>query len=270
MPTRRRAEYLDVALGSITAQARAVSAEVVVISDGADRDAAAVADRHGVRITALAQPSGLNAARNAAVREAASDLIVFIDDDVHAPEGWLRALLEGTAGHADTDVFGGPIRACLEGGGPRACGRESAPITTLDLGPHDREVALVWGANMAIRRRAFAEVGPFDESLAGRGDEEEWQSRYARAGGRTRYIAAAGLHHRRTRADCTVRALSRAAYALGRTSRGNDVRKGVAPPLAGELRTLLGCVWHIFRRRCAVGIVMTAQASGRLREALAR
>ncbi len=53
----------------------------------------------------------------------------------------------------------GPIRARLEGGGPRSCGREAAPITTLDLGPADRDVALVWGANMAIRRRALDRVG---------------------------------------------------------------------------------------------------------------
>ena len=36
----------------------------------------------------------------------------------------------------------------------------------------------------------------------------------------------------------------------------------------GELRTLIGCVWHIFRRRCVNGVVLTAHSSGRAVEAL--
>ena len=125
-------------------------------------------------------------------------------------------MLAGARDQPDVDVFGGPIRALLEGGGPRACGREPAPISTLDLGPADRDAEYVWGANMAVRRRAFERVGTFDESLAGRGDEEEWERRHRAAGGRIRYLAAAGLDHRRTAEDATVIRLSRAAYALGR------------------------------------------------------
>jgi hypothetical protein len=62
--------------------------------------------------------------------------------------------------------------------------------------------------------------------------------------------------------------MSRAAYGHGRAGRRYDVRKGDAPSPAAEVRTLLGCVWHIFRRRCANGIVLTAQAAGRVRESL--
>jgi GT2 family glycosyltransferase len=122
---------------------------------------------------------------------------------------------------------------------------------------------------MAIRRRALERVGGFDEAMRGRGDEEEWERRYKEAGGRIRYVAAAGLDHRRSAADSTLRRLSRAAYGHGRAGRRYDVRKGEAPSLAAEARTLLGCVWHIFRRRCANGIVLTAQAAGRLRESVA-
>ena len=44
---------------------------------------------------------------------------------------------------------------------------------------------------------------------------------------------------------------------------------GRARRSALELRTLAGCLWHIVRRRCAIGVVMAAQAAGRLREAVA-
>jgi len=268
IPTRDRPGYLGVALESVVPQARTAGAEVIVVDDGRDGIAAAVAGRHGARVVAAPPPGGLNRARNAGIAAARADLIVLIDDDVAAPPGWLNAILDGAASAPDADVFGGPIRAALEGGGPPSCGRETAPITTLDLGRADRDVEVVWGANMALRRRALDRAGPFDERLSGPGDEEEWERRYRAAGGRVRYVAAAGLQHRRTAADATVRALARAAYRQGRASRRCDLRKGEAPPLRAELRTLTGCVWHIAARRCANGLILTAHAAGRTREAL--
>ena len=204
-------------LASIAPQAAAAGAEVIVINDGDSLASVRVAERHGARVVGLAPPGGANAARNAGIRAAAGDLIVLVDDDVHAPEGWLAEMLAGAASAAEAEVFGGPIRARLEGGGPRSCGRESAPITTLDLGPDDRDAELVWSANMAVRRRALQRVGRFDETIRVRGDEEDWERRYLAAGGRIRYVAAAGLDHRRTAADATVRRLARAAFAQGRS-----------------------------------------------------
>ena len=121
---------------------------------------------------------------------------------------------------------------------------------------------------MAIRRSALERIGGFDETIRGRGEEEEWERRYKTAGGRVWYVAGARVEHRRSAADATVRALSRAAYSLGRTARRNDVRTGSGPTLPAELRTLAGCVWHIGRRRCANGIVMAAHSIGRVRETL--
>jgi glycosyltransferase involved in cell wall biosynthesis len=269
IPTRDRPDYLGVSLASVVPQARQAAAEVLVVAHGEDRGTAAVAERFGVRFVPVPAPATANASRNAGIDASRGDPVVLIDDDVEVPPGWLAALLRGVAAEPDRDVFGGPIHARLEGGGPRACGREPAPITTLELGPEDRDVPLVWSANMAIRRRAVERVGRFDEALHGRGEEEDWERRYAAQGGRIRYLADAGLDHRRSAADATVRKLGRAAYAQGRAARRYDVRKGVAPALGLELRTLAGCLWHIFRRRCAIGIVMTAQAAGRLREAVA-
>jgi glycosyltransferase involved in cell wall biosynthesis len=268
IPTKHRPDYLEVALGTVAPQAAAAGAELIVVNDGADAATDAIARRHGARVVTPPPPGGLNAARNAGIDAAGSELVVLIDDDVSAPTGWLDALLAGAASAPEIDVFGGPIRARLEGGGPRSCGRESAPITTLDLGPTDRDVPLVWGANMALRRRALERAGHFDETWHGPGDEEDWERRYTAAGGVVRYLAAAGLEHRRSARDATITRLSRAAYRQGRASRRYDARKGGAPSLAGELRTLAGCQWHVLRRRCLNGIVLAAHAAGRLREAL--
>jgi glycosyltransferase involved in cell wall biosynthesis len=268
VPTRARARYLDVTLASVVPQAQRTGAEVVVVSDGPDAATAEIASRHRARLIALPSQQGLNAARNAAVGSTTSDLVVFVDDDVQAPDGWLDALLAGVRAAPEHGVFGGPIRARLEGGGPRVCGREAAPITTLDLGSDDRDARFVWGANMAVRRTALEQVGRFDETIFVRGDEEDWQRRYAALGGKIRYLAQAGLDHRRTPSDSRVRSLARAAYSHGRAAKRYDDRKGTAPPIRWELRTLAGCMWHTVRRRCAFGIVFFAHSAGRLRESI--
>jgi glycosyltransferase involved in cell wall biosynthesis len=268
IPTRSRPHYLDVTLASVVPQAVRAGAEVLVVSDGRDPATASVARRHGTELVALDRPTGANTARNRGVNRSRSELLVFIDDDVDAPPGWLANLLAGVDAAPGYEVFAGPIAARLEGGGPRACGRESPPITTLDLGRRDRDAPHVWSANMAVRRSAFEQVGGFDEAVRGHGDEEEWERRYLAAGGRIRYLAGAGLEHRRTAPDASLRALVRDAYRHGRARRRTDVRKRLPPPLRRELRVLAGCAWHALRRGCANGIVTGAEAAGRVHEAL--
>jgi N-acetylglucosaminyldiphosphoundecaprenol N-acetyl-beta-D-mannosaminyltransferase len=268
IPTRKRPGYLDAALASVVPQAEQVGAEVIVVNDGADPVTTEVATSYGATVVALPQASGANAARNVGLREARGELVLLIDDDISAPDGWLQALLDGAEASPDRDVFGGPIRPALAGGGPSGCGRESAPITSLELGSEDHDVELVWSANMAIRRRALDAVGPFDETLFVCGDEEDWVRRYNALGGRVRYLAAAGVEHRRAAADATLRSLARAAYRRGVAARRYDLHRGAAPPVKSEVRTLAGCAWHVVHRRCATGIVLGAEAAGRLRESL--
>jgi len=268
VPTRNRAGYLDVALASLRDQTGAPPHELLVVDDGSTDDTVAVAARHGVRAIAARAPGGLNAGRNTGIAATRAELIAFVDDDVWAPPGWLAALVAGAARHPEADALGGPIEARLVGPAPRFCGREQPPITSLDLGPADRDAEFVWGANMAVRRAAIDRIGPFDESLRGNGDEEDWLLRLRAAGGRVGYVADAGLEHRRVGDDSRLRSLARAEYRNGRAARRNDIRKGTAQPLHRELRDLAGAGWHTARRRCPQGLIMGAHSTGRLVEAL--
>jgi GT2 family glycosyltransferase len=258
VPTRDRPDYLRVALDSLAAQDFDEPYETLVIDDASRTP---VAHPSGRRVVRQDSPQGPNAARNTGIGMAQSDLIVLVDDDVYAPPGWLRALVEGARRHPDAAVVGGPIRARLEGPAPRSCGREQAPITTLDLGPEDAETKLVWSANMILRRSAFDLAGPFDESFSTGGDEEEWLRRLSAAGGRIFYVADAGLDHRRAGDDARLRSRNVGAY---------DRRRGTAPGLPQELRVLAGCGWHAVRRGCPQGLVMGAHSAGRVVEAVRR
>jgi len=293
VPTRARPDYLRVALASIAPQAAAAEAELLVVDDsGESEQTRRLAHRFGARYEAHSGPLGLNVARNTGVTSTEGDLVVFVDDDVQVGDGWLEALLHAAREHPSVDVFTGPISPRLEGRPPRSCGREGAPITALELGPHDTPTRFAWGANMTIRRSAFDRIGPFDVSLEYGGDEQEWQERLAREtlpeepetvghdladqgtmrgpveGGPVLYVAGAALEHLRSPADARLRPLCRAAYARGRAARRFDAWRGQAPSLAHELRTLAGCLGHVLRRRCPAGLTMVAHSCGRLREAL--
>ncbi|HEX2233414.1 MAG TPA: glycosyltransferase family A protein [Thermoleophilaceae bacterium] len=268
LPTRGRARYLEVALDSLDSQDLEEPWELLVVDDRSQDGTADLLRRRGVRSLRLEPPGGLNAARNAGVRSTSGDLIAFTDDDVRAPSGWLRAIVEGARRHPEADAFGGPIRARFEGPAPRGCGREDPPLTTLDLGEADRPAELAWGANMALRRGAFARIGQFDESIHGGGDEQEWLERLAADGGRLVYLADAALEHRREGDDARLVPLARGAYARGRSMRAYDSRRGRAPGVSRELRVLAGCGWHTLRRACPQGIVMGAHALGRTVEAV--
>ncbi len=269
VPTRLRADYLEVALASIAPQAAAAGAELIVVDDGPDGATQATAARHGARYVADRASRGLNAARNTGIDVAAADLLVFVDDDVEVQPGWLDALIAADlSAAADVGVLTGPIRARLEDHRLRGCGREGPPITTQDHGPADRDVTTAWGANMTVRRSAIARAGRFDEARELYGDEQEWQGRLLAAGGRIRYVAAAALDHRRAGDDARLRALAAAAYRRGASSRRFDVFKDRAPSLPRELRVLAGCATHTIRFACPNGIVLTAHSLGRLRAAL--
>jgi glycosyltransferase involved in cell wall biosynthesis len=307
VPTRDRAGYLEVTLASLSAQAPGVAYEVIVVDDGSSdataevvaRAASRAGDDAGTRATSAvaaappershpvddatgARPTGPqrvayvrhdrsrgpNAARNAGIAEGRAPLIALIDDDVRVPPDWAAALVAGAACHGWADALGGPIRASLEGPAPHFCGRESAPVTTLDLGPADREADFVWSANMAVRRSAIERIGAFDADIPIYGDEEEWQIRLQAKGGRIAYVADAWLDHRRAGDDARLRALARAEYRRGRAAVRNDRRKGSALPLRRELRDLAGAGWHTARRRCPQGLIMGAHATGRIVETI--
>lgn len=277
VPTKGRPEYLRVALDSLAHQDLGHdSYEVIVVDDGPSTETRAVAEQAaeqtGAAISYVERSGvpGLNSARNGGIAAAHAPLIALVDDDIEAPPGWLRELVAGTQRNPAACAFGGPIVLRLEGSRLRMCGREQPPITALDAGGEDREVELVWGANMAFDRRALGLAGEFDPGVPYGFDEDMWERRLRAAGGKIFYIANAGLVHRRNRDDARLRSLVRESYRRGRKLRAYAEHRGEAPSIAGELRVLIGCLVHIPRYRCGNGILLSAHSLGRLRTAISR
>ena len=270
IPTRGRPRYLDRALASLADQARSEKVEIIVVDDGPSLTTRTIAEAHGARYLDENAGDGVNAARNRGIAATIAPLLIFIDDDVEVNDGWLAALLAAAATQpSQVGVFTGPIRAKLEDHRFRACGREGWPITTTDFGDSDCDCSYAWSANVLIRRSAFDAVGLFDPFLA-RGTEQEWEDRWRECGGRIRYVAAAGVDHLRIGDQARLRSLCAAARTSGRWARRYDERRGVAPGILGELRTLVGCIVHGPRRLCMMGPVTAAHSLGRVEATISR
>jgi glycosyltransferase involved in cell wall biosynthesis len=165
VPTVGRLAYLDSALRSLVNQDASFAFEVIVVADGPAEGTADVAAQHGARLVRHEERRALNAARNTGVRASRAPLVAFVDDDVQASPGWLRAVVDGAARYPDADAFAGPIRPLFERPPPRGCGMDGPLVTSLDLGGRDRPTSVAWGANLAIRCAAFHRIGDFDETI---------------------------------------------------------------------------------------------------------
>ena len=157
------------ALASVAAQT-VPAAEVLVVDDGSsDGTAAIVAAHPGVRLLRQAR-RGPAAARNRGVREAAGELIAFLDaDDLFLPD---KLALQLRALEADPTLAGvcGLVRHELIE--PALAGRIAVPA--------GNQPGLFAGT-LLVRRADFLATGGFDEALA-IGEFVDWYDRARHAG----------------------------------------------------------------------------------------
>ena len=179
--TRDREAPLVAALESLSRlDSAGLEWETLVVDNGSRRPVADVARPFAaaLRLRTEVEPQpGLSHARNRCLRLAKGDYILFIDDDVTVPPGWLRAYVEAFERHPEAGAFGGPIRAVLtaERGRDRfealrrvMPGALSEHQPGLGAGPVPADGSVLpWGANMAFRRAAL-EGREFDVRLGRR------------------------------------------------------------------------------------------------------
>lgn len=116
-------------------------------------------------IKRISEPTpGLSNARNAAVRNASGDYIVWTDDDVLVDENWLVAYAGAFRKYPEAAVFGGPVEPWFEGEPPGWLTKGWKYIATSyavrDLGDLEfpfesqKTSSFPYGANFAIKMSA--------------------------------------------------------------------------------------------------------------------
>jgi GT2 family glycosyltransferase len=113
--------------------------------------------------------AGLSRARNAGVRESSDDLVVFTDDDCEPAPDWLARII----GAFDAESRAGAVFGTVE---PAPCDPAAGfivgyrpPRRRVLRGRLAKRLDGGIGANMAFRRAALDQAGPFDELLGAGG-----------------------------------------------------------------------------------------------------
>lgn len=217
-----------------------------------------------VPLTYLFEPrQGKSNALNAGLAATSASIVVFTDDDVQLPEGWVEASCRALLDDRSIDYTGGPVRPIWEESCPPWFDRERADLwgtlAILDYGPEPfvfeerRRVPL--GANMAVRRTLIDRVGGFAPELGRKGDslmgqeQAEFFCRSRLAGARGLYEPAMGLDHHVPAARLTRDYFRRWWYWKGVsksrlerrhpvTELGVDLRE--VPAIAGLPRFMVG------------------------------
>jgi glycosyltransferase involved in cell wall biosynthesis len=190
--SRDRPQLLAKSLAALRSQS--VDEVLVVDSASASDATAAAAGESGVRCVRVDQP-GLARARNVGVRTTSADLVAFTDDDCEPEPGWAVAL--GSAFDDATAFVLGRVLAL--GGGAQPVVQRDTVARLFSAG--DDVMRMGHGANLAVARAAWADLGGFDELLgagarfrAGEDTDFLWRSLQAGWIGRFEPTAVVGHH----------------------------------------------------------------------------
>lgn len=166
VPTCQRPALLARALRSIAAQ-DVVPAEVVVVNDGPEADAAAIrravreSECQGVVMVPNCGAPGPSGARNTGAAHAHGEWLAFLDDDDEWLPAYQRTVLEWADGR-ELDVVCTDLLYRYDDGSERP-GKPAFDRLAIDLFL-TRNPGLI-GSNLIIRRALYSELGGFDESL---------------------------------------------------------------------------------------------------------
>jgi GT2 family glycosyltransferase len=243
VPTLERPELLLDLLRSVAAGQDRPD-EIVVIDQSArcTGDVEALAASTGLVIAHVHAPfRGVSRARNAGVRRAAHDRLVFVDDDVLVDPGWCAAIRAALARDAAAVVTGR-----VDAGAPEEPGAFTTS-TIEDDEPRRHttpgDVDVLYTGNCGLSRATFELVGGFDERL-GPGtpypsaEDNDLAHRLLAAGVAIVYEPAAIVRHRawRPRTDAIG---VRWRYGLGQgaflAKHARDRRHATLPRLRRQL-----------------------------------
>lgn len=177
--TYNRASLLDDCLEHLKQQRFIPGDEVLIVDNGSTDGTRTILERHAaafpVPLVALFESvPGKSRALARAVEAARGDILAFTDDDVNVAPDWLMEIRNAIS-TTDVDVVGGPVTPRWEKSAPwwlhiaesSGYSRLAAPLALLNYGNQSIDLGprTLLGANMAVRRRAFQQLGGFAQHL---------------------------------------------------------------------------------------------------------
>ena len=186
LTTGDRPEEFDRAVNSAVAQDYA-DFEVVVVGNGAVVSTVP----SGVKVVLLPENLGVSAGRNAGVRVASGDVVLFLDDDAWYPGQAVGAYVARRFA-VDPSLAVISFRV-VDGAG--SAGRSHVPRLLVGNPERSSSVTTFAGGACAIRRTAYLAAGGLPESFFFTNEEKDLAWRLLGLGYRLEYDAAALVRH---------------------------------------------------------------------------
>ncbi len=233
--TFNRAGFLPGLFDSLKNQTLPADAfEVIIINNNSTDNTELLSgeflkNREGIRVRYFTESSqGLSFARNRGIREAAGELVTFIDDDALPAKDFLEKSVSFFDDHPEAGASGGRILLQFMGSKPGWYNRFLSPLLGyFNYGNRTRQFKNNYfrGSNMTFRKSLFDKFEPFNTKLGRTGDtltggeEKELFYRLKKNGIQLWYNADAVVHHLVPAERTTVEFIRKQARGTGRGKR---------------------------------------------------
>lgn len=274
--TYNNAAKLDMALESLKEMVYppGLEYEILVIDNNSDDGTQEIVERYkpvwGTRIRYIFEGrQGLSHARNRAMKEAAGDVVSYIDDDIKADPQWLSAIGTAFERYPTAAVVGGRSYLVFPSSPPAWLSEKcELLLSRLDYGDEpivgtDQDL---FGVNFSVRTDWLRRVGGFDPSLGRRGrslvsgEESDLLRRIRALGGVAVYEPAAVVGHIVSTERLKLRWFLRRFFVAGRESIPISLKDGAPLPSVSQVA--------IHAARCAGSVLKGPFVGGPSRKIL--
>lgn len=259
--SRNRASLLPPFLSRLdTAVEQEPRAEALLVENGSSDSTAEIlqkwAGKHPRRRCFSAPIPGKSRALNAAAVLARGSILAFTDDDVILPPHWLRVVATFFDRRPEFAALTGPIQLPQESGPwhsiPPLRNVWALVLPLVDHGSECTEVRSFYGANYAVRRGVFHEVGGLCELLgpgaSGFYDDTDLAWRLRRRNHRIGYHPDAVVYHPPERQRLNRRVLWQRALAFARSERIIEPPPSFASCMLRGLESLGILLWALLTK----------------------
>ena len=249
--TYNRPDMIRLCCASLQQQDGLGEMEVIVVNNGELNQLVAIANQFS-NFKFIHEPRrGLSLARNTGAKEAQGDYLVFLDDDIQLPAGFMLTA-QAVADSKAYDCFGGGYRPWYPYGKPKWL--DSGFGAKQDLRPDRGPIipgqdGFLSGGVFACRKAVFGELGGFAQHLGmqqkmGYGEEDDLQLRLYQAGYSIGYIPDWWLEHAVLPHKWRLRWQLSSALAR-RRDRATSKVTSLGSLIIGSLRTLIASLFKL-------------------------
>lgn len=194
IPCYNGEKFVAKCIESILNQTKAPN-EILVIDDGSTDNSASIIEKYNVRLIKHETNKGLAEARNTGMKNASSDILIFVDADTIADPKLIESLLEGYTNENVAGVGGQGIESSIQNMYDlwrKLHASQSSGDKVI------KNTQLLWGLCSSFKRNVLIKLGGFDPFYETNGEDMDISIRIRKKGYRLAYMPNARVYHQRT------------------------------------------------------------------------